>query len=276
MRALLLAAGFGTRLKPLTDVVPKPLLPVNDTPLILYNLALLKHHGVREVVINLHHLGNQIRRFLGAGRGLGLKIRYSHEPAILGTGGGIAKAARFFDDAILVVNSDVICDLPIRKMLAAHRSGRVLATLALRSHRDAKRLGILTFTGTRLVTLLGHPKGRHGRRRAHFTGIHVLDKKSLAHLSPRARSCIVQNHYIPGLNAGLAIAAFPADGFWSDCGTPQALAKTDASLRSGRVRLHYAKELQKLRRAMARRTHALLQKIYSADAACVLQQGMRD
>jgi NDP-sugar pyrophosphorylase family protein len=262
-QALLLAAGFGTRLQPLTAIVPKPLLPVNDTPLILYNLALLKHHGVHEVVINLHHLGRQISAFLGNGREIGMKIRYSREPKILGTGGGIRKAARFFDDDILVINSDVICDLSLPRLLAAHQHGGGLATLAVRTHPEAKRFGILTCTDSRLVSILTQPRGRTGRRRGHFTGVHILRTGALSHLAPDERSCITQDHYIPILQADLPLTAFLTTGFWSDCGTFTAVRKADQALRSGHIRLHYTQELQKLRQVLASQIAALLQKIYS-------------
>ncbi|MDW7655053.1 MAG: sugar phosphate nucleotidyltransferase, partial [Nitrospiraceae bacterium] len=89
MKAMILAAGLGTRLRPLTDTTPKPLLPVAGTPLIVWNLLLLKRHGFQDVIINLHHLGSMIEQALGDGSRYGLQIVYSYEPVILGTGGGL-------------------------------------------------------------------------------------------------------------------------------------------------------------------------------------------
>jgi len=93
---MILAAGLGTRLRPLTNTVPKPLLPVLGNPLIVWNLLLLKRYGFRDVVINLHHLAPMIEQALGNGSQFGLRIIYSHEPMILGTGGGIKQAEPYF------------------------------------------------------------------------------------------------------------------------------------------------------------------------------------
>ena len=107
MKAIILAAGFGTRLRPLTNNTPKPLLPVGDRPLIQYNLMLLKKYGITEVAINLHYHGEKIRETLGDGRKLGMQIVYSEEPEILGTGGGIKKVSRFLSDGtFLAIRTD--------------------------------------------------------------------------------------------------------------------------------------------------------------------------
>ena len=97
MKAMILAAGLGTRLRPLTNTIPKPLLPIAGTPLIVWNLLLLKRHGFQDVIINLHHLGPMIEQAVGNGSKYGLRIIYSHEPMILGTGGGNqTSGAEFF------------------------------------------------------------------------------------------------------------------------------------------------------------------------------------
>ena len=99
MKAMILAAGLGTRLRPLTNTIPKPLLPVGGTPLIVWNLLLLKRHGFHQVVINLHHLGPLIEQALGDGSKFGLRIIYSREPVILGTGGGIKQVESLFRES---------------------------------------------------------------------------------------------------------------------------------------------------------------------------------
>src|SRR3989449_1523283 len=125
MKAMVLAAGLGTRLRPLTDTLPKPLLPVAGRPLLEWNLLLLKRHGITEVIINLHHLGEQIVRALGDGARLGLRLAYSHEPTLQGTGGGIKQAAPFLKDGpFLVLNGDTLSDCDLMALIAAHRADR--------------------------------------------------------------------------------------------------------------------------------------------------------
>ncbi|MCA9464799.1 MAG: nucleotidyltransferase family protein, partial [Nitrospira sp.] len=112
MKAMILAAGFGTRLRPLTNTIPKPLLPVGGMPLIVWNLLLLRVFGIRQVMVNLHYMGHLIREALGDGTQWDMEISYSLEPEILGTGGGLKAAARFFEgQPFLIINGDIIIDL---------------------------------------------------------------------------------------------------------------------------------------------------------------------
>ncbi|MBI2092402.1 MAG: nucleotidyltransferase family protein [Deltaproteobacteria bacterium] len=117
-RAMILAAGLGTRLRPLTHKTPKPLLPVNGRPMIDFSLARVKKAGITNVIINLHYLGGQIKKYVGSGRRYGLKIRYLHEPKILGTGGGIKNAERFLNGGpFVVINSDTLIDIDLKKVI---------------------------------------------------------------------------------------------------------------------------------------------------------------
>lgn len=132
MRALVLAAGMGERLRPLTDVTPKPMLELGGGPLIRYPLAMLKRGGITEVAINLHHLGSIIQRGLGDGSALGLRITYAPEPVLFGTGGPLNGLRDFLGaDTFVIANSDTILDLDLRAILAFHRDRAALATIAL-------------------------------------------------------------------------------------------------------------------------------------------------
>ena len=135
---MVLAAGFGRRLRPLTDHMPKPLLPVGGRPMIEYTLLLLKKYGLTEVIINLHHCGDQIIKTLGDGSRLGLSIAYSTEKGeALGTGGGIKKAASFFEQStFIVVNGDILIDIDLDKLISFHHAKQGLATLVLRETDD--------------------------------------------------------------------------------------------------------------------------------------------
>src|SRR5262249_39911478 len=113
MKAMVLAAGQGTRLHPLTERTPKALVPVAGRPMIDYCLLLLKRYGIRDIIINLHHLGDQIESYLGDGKRWGLQITYSKEPELLDTGGGLLKAKPFLQEGtFIVINTDVLIDLP--------------------------------------------------------------------------------------------------------------------------------------------------------------------
>lgn len=133
MKAIVLAAGMGERVRPLTDTVPKPMLEVGGRPLIHYPLAMLRRAGVTQAAVNLHHLAEEIRRGLGTGAELGMQIRYSPEPALYGTGGALNPLKDYFGkERFVIVNSDGILDLDLGAMLDFHRKRRAIATLAVR------------------------------------------------------------------------------------------------------------------------------------------------
>ena len=137
MKALVLSAGYGERLRPLTAKIPKPLLEVGGRPLIHYPLLMLRRAGITEVAINVHHLAGQIERALGRGDSLGINITYSPEPTLLGTGGPLAALRGFFgDEPFVMLNCDTIMGLDLTRMIGFHRERGALATFALRGGGD--------------------------------------------------------------------------------------------------------------------------------------------
>ncbi len=132
MKALVLAAGMGERLRPLSLETPKPMLPIGGRPLIHYPLAMLKRAGITDVAINVHHLASKVQDGLGDGSQLGLHITYAPEPVLLGTGGPLNGLRNYLDgDTFVIANSDGILDLDLAAMIAAHRDRAALATIAL-------------------------------------------------------------------------------------------------------------------------------------------------
>ncbi len=132
MNALVLAAGMGERLRPLTETTPKPMLELGGHLLIEYPLAMLRRAGITEVAINIHHLASVIQRGIGQGAQFGLRITYAPEPVLLGTGGPLNGLRNFLGgDTFAIVNSDTILDLDLSAMLEFHRGHRALATIAL-------------------------------------------------------------------------------------------------------------------------------------------------
>lgn len=233
MKALVLAAGFGTRLKPLTNTTPKPLVPVAGIPMIFYTLALLKKNGIFDIIINLHHLGSKIRKAIGNGKILGLNIRYSNEPEILGTGGGIRKVLPLLGNAkdLLVINGDVIVNADLKALIKAHKKNHALATLALREAPEQTQYGLLHHRQGHLTSILGKPAPDSKSKSAHFTGLHILKTGPLKKLPLRKRLCIVQDYYVPALKAGLPLNAWLLKSYWSDCGTHAAIAQTEQDLK---------------------------------------------
>ena len=234
---MVLAAGFGKRLRPLTDRVPKPLLAVAGKPLIAYPLALLREAGIREVLINLHHLGDQIRAALGDGSAYGVSITYSEEDPILDTGGAIEKARPFLGGGTFaVLNADAIMDLGLAAVIAEHRRRRAVATMVLRPDRDALRYGTIEIDGAgRIRRFLGRPADAPGPLEAlMFTGVHVFEPEVFDFMR-QGRFGINRETYPAMLAAGRPLYGHRFDGYWRVLDTHAGLAEGRWELERGDV-----------------------------------------
>lgn len=220
MNAMILAAGYGTRLAPLTDSIPKSLLPVGNRPQIKYTLDLLSRAGVRHVIINLHHLGGKIRDALGDSyRGV-MSLQYSEESSILGTGGGVKRVESFFDESpFIVINADTLIDINISVVVQAHVDRGAVATMVLRERRPGDEFGgVWVDDEDRIVGILD--RGGTGRgREATFTGVHVMDREIFSYLRGGAYSCLNRDGYGRMLDAGAFVNAVWMKGYWRDTGT---------------------------------------------------------
>lgn len=239
MKAMILAAGFGTRLRPLTDVTPKPLLPVAGTPMIVWNLLLLKQHGFEEVVINLHHLGGMIRQALGDGAGFGMQITYSHEPLILDTGGGIKQVESYFQgEPVLVLNGDTLFELDLTALIACHRAQQAAATLVLRRDAEAARWGMVEVTEeAEVIRITGRGRSVPTPTAARmFAGIHILHPR-LLHALPVGRASSIIDAYVQGIQEGERIMGYDFNGYWTDVGTPDRYAQVERDAAAGLLSL---------------------------------------
>lgn len=236
MRAMLLCAGLSTRLGALGSERPKPLLPVCGIPILAYGIANLVAHGVRELVINTHHKADLFERELGDGRRWGARIRYIHEPEILGTGGGLKHALPLLDpdgrdEPFLSCNGKLIFDLDITALLEAHRrAGDVLAMLVVRRVPDAKAWGAVDVRedarGPHVVDIRGD--GAHM-----FCGVQVTRPSVMARL-PDGPSDSIGDGYLPWMRAGGRVAAYEhAGGYFAEHSTPERYLASNFALLGG-------------------------------------------
>ena len=241
MKAMILAAGLGTRLRPMTDRLPKPLLPMADRPLIEYTLQLLRRYDVCDVIINLHYLGEKIRDCLGDGSRLGMKIRYSDEPQILGTGGGIKRVASYLSDGpFLVINGDILFDLNLDTLLDFHHGKKASATLVLREDPEAAAWGSVSVDAHEQIRqFLGKPDWTRGPlSQKMFSGIHVMEPRVLDYIPDHGFYSII-DAYVEMLKRDEPLAAHLLKGYWTDIGTPERYQKACEDLAEKRVRLSY-------------------------------------
>ncbi len=224
MKAMVLAAGEGQRLLPLTLHQAKPAVPVLGRPLLVHILHRLGRHGVDDVVLNLHHHPESIRAALGGRVAPGLPaVRFSHEEAILGTAGGIRRAASLLrgDGPIVVCNSDCLCDVDLHAALEAHRRSGCLATLILAPARPGyTRVG--TDSRGRVLSFGGEPEPEPGSVAGEhlFTGYHILEESAVAAIPDRAPCDIVRDVYRALCPSG-GVGAYFHEGFWWEFGSPE-------------------------------------------------------
>jgi NDP-sugar pyrophosphorylase family protein len=223
MKAMVLAAGLGERMRPLTEGRAKPSLPLVNRPIIIQTLAYLKSHGVDEAVINLHYQPESIRGLVGDGSRIGLRVHFSEEQAILGTAGGLKKAEAYFRDAgtFVLINSDFATDCDLTAAVQTHRQSQAVATLILAPRRGGKEYNPVVMDGEgRIISIAG--SGREGEGEAFtFTGIHILEPSILAAIPAGVRYEINREVYPVLMHNGALIRGHVHPGFWREMGTPR-------------------------------------------------------
>jgi mannose-1-phosphate guanylyltransferase len=224
---MIVAAGLGTRLRPLTEILPKPALPVRGVPLVAFQLALLHHHGVREVAINLHHLPDRLEAAAKEWCPPGLALRFSRETELLGTGGGIRKVADFLreSDPCLVIGGDMVLDYDLAELLAWHRAGRHDATLLLREDARAAQFGTIGVDREGRLSRVATRFDLGGESRAGiYAWANVLSPRIFDSLPDRASFSHLDDWWAPARASGAAdVRGLVADASacrWEPVGTP--------------------------------------------------------
>jgi NDP-sugar pyrophosphorylase family protein len=241
MKAMILAAGLGTRLRPLTNDRPKALVEVAGRTLLEIAVQRLRECGVSEVIVNVHHFSGMIVEYLREKSNFGMRVEVSEEDSLLDTGGGLKKAAWFFREEgpaatpFILHNVDVISTIDLRQMLAFHTETQALATLAVQQRQSSRYLLFdqqMRLCGRRLVkeqrTELVRPSPQ--LLELAFSGIQVISPRLLGMLSEDGAFSIIQS-YLRLAAEGERIVAYRADGdYWRDLGTPESVARAAREL----------------------------------------------
>jgi NDP-sugar pyrophosphorylase family protein len=243
MKAMVFAAGLGTRLRPLTDDCPKALVTVAGRTLLDITLSRLRTFGVREVIVNVHHFADQVVEYLAANQNFGMRIEVSREEELLNTGGGLKRAAWFFleagsnaEEPFFIHNVDVLSTIDLARMAQFHAQRNALATLAVQERATSRPL--LFDAGSQL-------RGRGGPSKSApetsaptfqslaFSGIHVVSPRIFAKLHEEGAFSIV-DAYVRLAGQGESILGFRADGsYWRDLGRPDDLIAAERDVADG-------------------------------------------
>lgn len=237
MRGLVLAAGEGTRLRPLTADRPKPMVPVAGAPMIAYALDWMRANGVTEVAINTHYRPEPLLAFVGDGSAFGVSVRYSHETTLLGSSGALAPLRSFLEgeDIFVVLYGDVLTDQPLGPLVDAHRTSRADATLLLTQVDDYRRAGMVELDGhDRVLRLVEKPREWPAGERWANGGIYLLGPR-VWDFAPVAGHHDFGFDLLPAmLGAGARIQGFRSTRALIDIGSHERLAEATAAVEQGR------------------------------------------
>src|SRR5262245_42104043 len=231
MRAVILAAGFGTRLWPLTEDRTKPAIPFLNRPLISYSVEYLASRGVKDIIINLHHRPDSIRRAIDGELRHGARIEYSIEDKILGTSGALDKVRdMLMDDDFVVMNGKIVTDIDLGPVLCAHRERRAIATLVLQPNVAREQFSIVdTDDQGRIIRFAGFPEPAMSRDAEHrdgpagapllFTGIQVLSPRIFDYIPRDSFSHSTVHVYPRAMEAGELVLGHVCTGYWYELST---------------------------------------------------------
>jgi mannose-1-phosphate guanylyltransferase/phosphomannomutase len=219
VKGMILVAGLGTRLRPLSYELPKPVVPVLGRPLCTYNMEFLRQAGIKSFVMNLHTHPKLIQQRVTRWAGKGARVDFTREPVILGTGGGIWNAREFLKSGTFVtVNGDTVLSFPFASALAFHREKKALATLVLFPD-PAKRYTPVWVGERERITGFGSEAGE-GERSGFYTGCQIVEPELLHQIPPARTSCIIRETYTPLIAGGAPVFGFLSSGRFLEFGTP--------------------------------------------------------
>jgi mannose-1-phosphate guanylyltransferase len=235
MQAVILVGGEGTRLRPLTSTVPKPVVPLVDRPFIAYMLEWLTRHGVDDVIMSCGFLATAVRNVLGDGSGYGVRLRFVEEPDPRGTAGALKYAERLLDERFVMLNGDVLTDLDLSAQIAQHEATGAVATLGLVPVDDPSAYGLVRIDDDRAVReFVEKPSADQIDTNNISAGAYVLER-SILDLVPANQNVSIEREVWPRL-VGQGLYAFPHDAYWLDIGTPERYLQGTFDILEERVR----------------------------------------
>ncbi|MGZ6932463.1 MAG: sugar phosphate nucleotidyltransferase, partial [Acidimicrobiia bacterium] len=233
---MILAGGEGTRLRPLTSNQPKPMMPIVNRPMMEHIVRLLAEHGFDEIVVTVAFLANQIRTYFGDGAELGVEMRYATEDSPLGTAGSVRNAAEELDDTFLVIAGDVLTDIDLRGIVAAHKASGARGTIALKRVTDPVEFGIvITAPDGRIERFLEKPTWGQVFSDTINTGIYILEPRIFDYIAEGEVVDFSGDVFPAALAAGELLRGHVVDGYWEDVGTLDAYLHAHEDILDGLV-----------------------------------------
>jgi mannose-1-phosphate guanylyltransferase len=251
MQALILAGGEGTRLRPLTSMMPKPVVPLVGRPFISYMIEWLRGHGVDDVIMSCGFLAAGVRDVLGDGSALGVRLRYVEEPRPLGTGGALKFAEELLDERFFMLNGDVLTDIDLSAQLAQHERTGARGTLALIPVEDPSAYGLVRRNpDLSVLEFLEKPELDQLDTDLINAGAYILERDVLEDMPPAGTIVSIEREVFPAL-VGRGLYGFESSGYWLDIGTPQRYLQGTFDILEGNVDTELGGLLRNAGRALA-------------------------
>lgn len=220
MKAMVMAAGLGSRLMPLTTNIPKPMVPVANRPVMQYGLELLKKHQITEVIANVHYLPQEITSYFGDGSALGIKLNYAEEKKLLGTAGGVKNNQAFLNDTFVVLSGDCLTNIDLSQMLKVHKEKGALATIALKVMDEVEHYGVVILDEEdKIMAFQEKPKKEEALSNLVNTGVYIFEPE-IFKLIPEASFYDFGRDLFPELvKLNLPFYGYVTEDYWCDIGT---------------------------------------------------------
>jgi NDP-sugar pyrophosphorylase family protein len=221
--AVILAGGKGTRLKPITDKIPKALVEVNGKPIVQYNIELCKRYGIKNIILSIGHMADLITRYFGDGSEFGVNISYIKEEEPMGTAGPLRLLKQKLTETFVLMNGDEIKDINLIKMYRLHLEHYARATIALTTVEDPSAYGVAMLDGSKIVRFVEKPKREDAPSNLINAGLYIIEPEVIT-LIPEGFSQM-ENDIFPRLSRTGILYGYPFSGQWFDTGTPERLAR---------------------------------------------------
>jgi mannose-1-phosphate guanylyltransferase len=243
LQALILAGGEGTRLRPLTSTIPKPVVPLVDRPFVSYMLEWLRGHGVDDVILSCGFMADGVRSVLGDGDALGIRLRYLEEPRPLGTGGALKYAEELLDERFFMLNGDVLTDIDLTAQLEQHERTGARATLALIAVEDPSAYGLVRrHEDCSVKEFVEKPGPEQIDINLVNAGAYILERDVLGAMAPAGTVISIEREVFPAL-VGHGLFGYEARGYWLDIGTPARYLQATFDVLEGNVSTEIGRRL---------------------------------
>lgn len=238
MKAMILAAGLGTRLLPLTNVVSKPMVQMAGRPCMEHAIRLLNKHGFDDIIVNLHYMPEKIKGYFGDGSQFGVKITYSYEEELLGTAGGLKKVEDFFaGEPVLIVSGDALTDINLTEFYQHHKEQGGIATLALKQVADPSQYGVVVREGERIKAFQEKPKKEEAISNLANTGIYLFEAEIFDHIPAESFYDFGKQVFPELLEKDEKMAGYKMSGYWCDVGDLAVYREAHYDMLTGQVQV---------------------------------------